>query len=327
MSNALDRVKLLHTVIWAFFAASILAIPGLGGVGRYGYAAVLAGIVFMEVLVLAFNGGRCPLTGIAERYTDDRRDNFDIYLPEWLARHNKLIFGVLYLAGMLWTGALWAGWTPAGSLIDALGLIGVAVFAISGGLAAGRKGLDWVGVVSLGTVTALGGGTLRDLLLDRDEIFWIGDTSYLWVAIVSSVLTIFGFHHIGSPNTALRTADALGLALFTVLGAQIAELEGASPLVVVIMAVLTGVAGGAIRDTLASEIPLVFRSTETLYSVAALGGVLAYLAAQELGFPRAPASLSGVAAAAGIRFAAIFWDLRLPAFHVSEEASDRPERR
>jgi len=211
-------------------------------------------------------------------------------------------------------------------MVYILGLLGVAVFAISGGLAAGRKGLDWVGVVALGTVTALGGGTVRDVLLDREEIFWIGDTSYLWVAIVSSFLTIFGFHHLGSPTRALRVADALGLALFTVVGAQVAELEGASPLVIVIMAVLTGVAGGAIRDTLASEIPLVFRSTETLYSVAALGGVLVYLAAQGLGLARAPASLGGIGAAAGIRFAAIFWNLRLPAFHVTEEAAGQRER-
>jgi len=71
---------------------------------------LLSGIVLVEVFVLAFNGWRCPLTAVAARYTDDRRDNFDIYLPQWLARYNKLVFGVLYVAGMLLTAVLWAGW-------------------------------------------------------------------------------------------------------------------------------------------------------------------------------------------------------------------------
>ena len=106
---ALRTVKLLHTVVWAFFAGCILAIPVLGWTGRYGPAALLCGIVLVEALVLVFNGWRCPLTGVAARYTDDRRDNFDIYLPEWLARYNKVIFGSLYVAGMLFTMVLWLG--------------------------------------------------------------------------------------------------------------------------------------------------------------------------------------------------------------------------
>ena len=103
---ALRAIKLVHTIVWAFFAGCILAIPLLGVAGRFGLAAGLAAVVLLEVLVLLWNGMRCPLTGVAARYTDDRRDNFDIYLPEWLARHNKRVFGVLYVAGM--GVALWA---------------------------------------------------------------------------------------------------------------------------------------------------------------------------------------------------------------------------
>lgn len=80
----------------------------LGWTGRYAEASVVSGIVLIEVIVLLFNGWRCPLTGIAARFTDDRRENFDIYLPEWLARYNKVIFGVLYVAGMLATLVSWA---------------------------------------------------------------------------------------------------------------------------------------------------------------------------------------------------------------------------
>jgi hypothetical protein len=106
--NALRAIKLVHTVAWAFFASCVLAIPALAQRAEYRRAVVLIGVVFVEVLVLLFNGWQCPLTVVAARHTEDRRDNFDIYLPRWLARHNKLIFGGLYLAGILYALARWA---------------------------------------------------------------------------------------------------------------------------------------------------------------------------------------------------------------------------
>ncbi len=106
----LRAVKIVHTLVWAFFAGCILAIPVFCFLRQYGRAAVLIGIVFVEVLVLAWNQMRCPLTDVAAKYTGDRRDNFDIYLPLWVARNNKLIFGLLYLAGILLTVAGWIGW-------------------------------------------------------------------------------------------------------------------------------------------------------------------------------------------------------------------------
>ena len=90
----------VHTVAWAVLVTCILAIPWASWRGYHGWVAALAGTVLLEVAVLVFNGWRCPLTIVAERYTTDRRDNFDIYLPEWLARHNKLIFGILYVVGV-----------------------------------------------------------------------------------------------------------------------------------------------------------------------------------------------------------------------------------
>ena len=102
-ARALRAIKLVHTAIWAFFAGCIVAIPILAMLGKYAHAAVLSGIVLVEVVIIVANAWRCPLTGVAARYTDDRRDNFDIYLPEWLARHNKLIFGLLYAGGVLLT--------------------------------------------------------------------------------------------------------------------------------------------------------------------------------------------------------------------------------
>lgn len=106
----LRAIKLLHTVIWAFFAGSIVAIPFFAWAEHYPVATVLSGLVFIECVVVLVNGWRCPLTDIAARYTSDRRDNFDIYLPERLARHNKTIFGALYMAGLLVLLARWVGW-------------------------------------------------------------------------------------------------------------------------------------------------------------------------------------------------------------------------
>lgn len=99
---------MVHTVVWAFFVACIFAIPIFAWRADYRYAAGFIGIVFIEVVVLALNRWRCPLTPVAARYTADRRDNFDIFLPGWLARHNKLIFGAIYVAGILFTLARWA---------------------------------------------------------------------------------------------------------------------------------------------------------------------------------------------------------------------------
>ena len=107
---ALRSIKLIHTVVWALFASCILLIPILSYLDHVSAAALLVGLVLVEVVVLVLNGLRCPLTTVASRYTDDRRDNFDIFLPEWVARHNKSIFGLLYLFGSFYTLARWMAW-------------------------------------------------------------------------------------------------------------------------------------------------------------------------------------------------------------------------
>ncbi|MBK6486729.1 MAG: hypothetical protein IPF98_07650 [Gemmatimonadetes bacterium] len=97
----------MHTVIWAFFAGCLVSIPAVLWSGRLSTAIVLVGAVLVEVLVLVANRMRCPLTDVAARFTDDRRDNFDIFLPLWLARHNKRIFGTLFALDLMLTLALW----------------------------------------------------------------------------------------------------------------------------------------------------------------------------------------------------------------------------
>lgn len=104
---ALRLVKFAHTIVWAALAGCIVAIPALAWFGYARQASVLIMVVLVELLVLVLNHGNCPLTAVAARYTPDRRDNFDIYLPEWLARYNKLIFGCIYVFGVAVVFARW----------------------------------------------------------------------------------------------------------------------------------------------------------------------------------------------------------------------------
>ena len=106
-TSVLKAIKVVHTVVWALFAGCILAIPIASLYGDNHAAFWLAAIVFVEVAVLALNKWRCPLTALAARYTTDRGANFDIYLPEWLAKHNKVVFGAIYLVGVATAGVDW----------------------------------------------------------------------------------------------------------------------------------------------------------------------------------------------------------------------------
>ncbi len=103
----LRAVKIVHTVAWAFFAGCIVLIPLAAWRRQLVAALVLIAIVSIEVIILLLNGFRCPLTRVAARYTDDRRDNFDIYLPLWIAKYNKQIFGSLFVAGIAFTAIQW----------------------------------------------------------------------------------------------------------------------------------------------------------------------------------------------------------------------------
>jgi hypothetical protein len=120
----LVAVKLLHTAVWAFFAGCILAIPVAGAKGEFRWAAGLTAAVLIECAILACNRGRCPLTDVAGRYTDERKDNFDIYLPLWLARYNKVIFGSLFVVSELYVLAVWvASHHPPGSIEGPLSVL------------------------------------------------------------------------------------------------------------------------------------------------------------------------------------------------------------
>lgn len=198
-----------------------------------------------------------------------------------------------------------------------LDLLGVAVAAVSGALAAGRIGLDLLGVVVFASITAVGGGTLRDLLMNRHPIFWIADVRYLMVIGAAALLTVGWARALPPPGSALLVADALALALFGMSGAQIAEGAGLSPAIVVLMGTMTGVAGGVLRDVLSGEIPLVFR--RDIYATAAIAGISLYLVLQAMGARRSWAFAAGLCVIAGMRLLSIVRSWQLPVFHLSRD--------
>lgn len=195
-----------------------------------------------------------------------------------------------------------------------LDLFGVAVFAVSGALTAGRAGLDLLGVLVIASFTAIGGGTVRDLLLNRHPIFWIRDPTYLIVIAAMAFLTIAYVRVLPPPGDALLVADALGLALFAMSGAQIAEERHLSPIIVVLMGTMSGVAGGVLRDVLSDRVPLLLQ--RDIYATAAIAGISLSLGLRALGVGRAVAFATGLVAIAALRLVSIAWNLQLPVFRL-----------
>lgn len=197
--------------------------------------------------------------------------------------------------------------------VYAFELLGVAVAAVSGVLASRGKEVDLFGVVVLAIVTALGGGTVRDLVLDA-PVFWVRDPNYLLTATGAAVVMFFVARLHEFKGHVLLIADAIQLAFFTMIGAEKALAHGAGGVVAVALGVITGVAGGILRDTLHGEVPLVFRPHIYLYATAALAGALAFALLEKW----APGTHANFFVGAGLtlalRLAAIRWRLKLPVF-------------
>lgn len=196
-------------------------------------------------------------------------------------------------------------------MIYLLDLFGVAVFSITGSLSAGKKHLDLFGVVVVALATALGGGTLRDLILGA-RVFWINDNLYIVVVLVASLMTFALARTVQSLTGILKIADAFGLAVFTVIGAQKALSFGASPAISIIMGVMTGVAGGMVRDVLSGEIPYILRTE--IYATASLSGALAFVVLSSFLVSQNTAIAIAVIIVLSLRLAAIKWQLALPKF-------------
>ncbi|MBZ0155825.1 MAG: trimeric intracellular cation channel family protein [Alphaproteobacteria bacterium] len=202
-------------------------------------------------------------------------------------------------------------------VIYLLDLFGVAVFAVTGSLSAGKKRMDLFGVVVVALATALGGGTLRDVILGAYPVFWISDTLYIFVASGASLLTFVLARFFDFQGRVLKTADAFGLALFTIIGTQKALHLGVSPVVSSMMGVMTGVAGGIVRDMLSGEIPLILRAE--IYATASLCGASTLVALSLLHPIGRFDIIISVLVTLCLRLAALHWRLSLPVFPSREE--------
>ncbi|MEJ6475490.1 trimeric intracellular cation channel family protein [Pseudoalteromonas piscicida] len=191
-------------------------------------------------------------------------------------------------------------------------LLGVMVFAISGTLIAHSKHMDGFGVIVLAAVTGIGGGTLRDMILDQ-PVFWLHDTSYIYAILSAVLLSILWLNrHQNIPRTFLQVADALGLAFFAVMGVQKALSIGMPDTTAVIMGVLTGCFGGLIRDVLAREIPLLLKGE--LYAITCIFGGVVYTQAIKLGLATELVMLLSMASTLLLRLAAMRYNLVLHVF-------------
>ena len=198
-----------------------------------------------------------------------------------------------------------------------LDLLGTAIFAVSGALAAGRQRMDVFGVVVVAAVTAVGGGTTRDVLLGRSPVFWIQDLAYLGAIAGAALLTYATAWYVRFPEKALLVADALGLSVFTIVGAYVALGEGVHPVIAVLMGTVTGTVGGMIRDLLCGDVPFILR--REIYATASLAGGTVYLLLVQI---TRVDTLAAMLAGAGVvfisRMVGALWGWHLPSFEPRE---------
>ena len=196
------------------------------------------------------------------------------------------------------------------NLLFILEMAGTAAFAVSGALAASRKRMDIFGFCVLALMPAVGGGTLRDIILDRHPVFWISDPSYVGVALLAAVIVFFTSYEPGSRKRLLLWTDALGLALFAAMGTEISLVAGSGPLVAVMLGVATAVTGGMIRDIICNEIPLIL--TRDVYATAAFITAVVFVVARYFGIGDDVALIAATLAGFTVRALAIVYDWSLP---------------
>jgi uncharacterized membrane protein YeiH len=201
-----------------------------------------------------------------------------------------------------------------------LDLFGIVVFSLSGALMAGRYKLDPFGVMVLATVTAIGGGTIRDVVLDT-PVFWLVNPAYLYVILTTALLTILFIRQPKRiPKRFLLISDAFGLALFAVLGTAKSISLGVPVAIAIVMGTITGVAGGMIRDVLCNVIPMILR--KEIYATAAILGGSLYALFVAIGWSENVALICAIISALKLRLAAIYWQVSLPAFQL-EDSQDK----
>lgn len=189
----------------------------------------------------------------------------------------------------------------------------VAIFALTGALVASRAQLDLVGFVFIACLTAVGGGTIRDLLLDRHPVFWVGQPDYILIAAAAAVIVFFTAHLVESRYRWLIWLDSFALSVAVAAGTGAALNHGQSPVIVVLMGMTTGCMGGLMRDVVVGQIPLVLKQGE-LYVSCALAGALAALIAVFFGMEQLPALFVCAAICWALRAGSLWFGWRLPVY-------------
>ncbi|MBW8618153.1 MAG: trimeric intracellular cation channel family protein [Hyphomicrobiales bacterium] len=205
-------------------------------------------------------------------------------------------------------------------LIHLLDWFGIFVFSATGALVASRKEMDLVGFALLGSVTGIGGGTIRDLILGVQPIFWVEQPAYLVACIIISTATFFFAHILHHRYRLLLWLDAVGLALFAVTGSSSALAHGASPVIAVAMGVASASFGGIIRDILGGGSPIILR--QEIYITAALAGALVYVLLSRAGIHEDVTIFLGFLAAFGLRAMGLYWGLSLPRYRALKDQDD-----
>jgi len=200
-------------------------------------------------------------------------------------------------------------------LVEILNAFGTSVFAITGAIAAAKKDMDIFGIMLVAFLVGNGGGTIRDLLLNKD-VFWVHQPMIMVVTIIPALLAVILFHFVQPPKRILLYADAIGLGVFTVIGAQVALQFGCHPVNASIMGMITGVGGGILRDLLCNQIPLIMRSQ--IYASSAFLGAFSFLILSKF-IPINIAIYIGISVTIATRLAGIHYKLNLPKFKILEK--------
>ncbi|SIS63433.1 trimeric intracellular cation channel family protein [Paracoccus saliphilus] len=189
----------------------------------------------------------------------------------------------------------------------------VLIFALTGALVASRAQLDPVGFIFMAALTAVGGGTLRDLILGRETVFWVEQPTYILIAAGAALLVFWTAHLFESRYRLLVWLDSVALAVAVAAGVGVAMEEGYGPVIIVIMGIVTGTFGGLMRDVVGNEVPLVLKQGQ-LYLTAAFGGALMAAGLDWLGFQRGEALIACAVIVWVLRAGSLIWGWKLPVY-------------
>lgn len=208
-------------------------------------------------------------------------------------------------------------------MYESLTMIAVACFALSGALKALQKGMDFFGAIVIALVTAVGGGTVRDLLLGR-PVFWVHDPIFLHIGAASATLVVLGTRLARPPAQSVLATDAVGLSLFAVIGAHTAYATGVPAATGILTGAMTGFVGGIVRDVLCGEIPRVLQ--EDIHATAAIAGAALYVGLRSLGVGDVASAALGIAAVLTIRVVELRYGIHLPTLRMRRASPRAPGR-